>query len=424
MIRWTDETMQLTSESDEEMVARLTAALDWGLSTVEITDLELDRRAPAIDRTDSALRGTAEDLFRMGFRLDEEDSDLDEGRYWAHQGLTGTADAYDSESLDGRKFLIISSHVNVDKGWSDDLSDDERKLSEDRSRLTIIDVTPSSSEYRYAHVLLVDVDDEGQPTPLKSHVGGLAWRGNVLYIASGTNFFEFNLGYLFDLHQVRGSPKEIDLGALARVAASGIAPVTNTPDTLPKEWGNIVRKPGGRYWAFGYRYALVVQRKFTWKNPAGFANHFATVGIAREGSKRWLVTAPWINESSELDECLLGWWRLNEYGYLADRTGTVSAERVAKAETLNIQGICADEGIVWLCTSRGEGDHTLATFKVMAEGTVVGSIFDWTFDWAKYGEGLTYAPSSDHLWNVTEYPKGSRIIFCIDRSMTRGDLAD
>lgn len=89
MIRWTDETMQLTSESDEEMVARLTAALDWGLSTVEITDLELDRRAPAIDRTDSALRGTAEDLFRMGFRLDEEDSDLDEGRYWAHQGLTG-----------------------------------------------------------------------------------------------------------------------------------------------------------------------------------------------------------------------------------------------------------------------------------------------------------------------------------------------
>lgn len=185
MIRWTDETMQLTSESDEEMVARLTAALDWGLSTVEITDLELDRRAPAIDRTDSALRGTAEDVFRMGFRLDEEDSDLDEGRYWAHQGLTGTADAYDSESLDGRKFLIISSHVNVDKGWSDDLSDDERKLSEDRSRPTIIDVTTSSSEYRYAHVLLVDVDDEGQPTPLKSHVGGLAWRGNVLYIASG-----------------------------------------------------------------------------------------------------------------------------------------------------------------------------------------------------------------------------------------------
>lgn len=132
--------------------------------------------------------------------------------------------------------------------------------------------------------------------------------------------------------------------------------------------------------------------------------YFATVGIAREGTKRWLVTAPWIKDSADLGECLLGWWLLNDYGYLADRTGTVSADRVAKAETLDIQGICADEGIVWLCTSRGEGDHTLATFKIVDDGTWIGNIFDWTFDWARYGEGLTYAPSSDHLTGCSDCP--------------------
>ncbi len=126
----------------------------------------------------------------------------------------------------------------------------------------------------------------------------------------------------------------------------------------------------------GYRYALVVQRKFIWRTPAGFANHFATVGLAREASKRWLVTAPWINKSADLDECLLGWWLLNAYGYLADRTGMVSAGRVAMAETISIQGICADEGFVWFCTSRGDIDHTLATFKIV--------VFDWTFEWAKW----------------------------------------
>lgn len=424
MIRWTDDTMQLTAESDADMIDRLTAAWDWGLRSVEITALELDRRAPAIDVTDSALRGTAADLFRMGFRLDEEDSDLEEGRYWAHQGLTGTADAYDSETLDGRKFLVISSHVNVDTGWSYGLSDDEIKLSEDRSRLTIIDVTKSSSEYHYTHVLLVDVDDGGQPTLLKSHVGGLVWRGNVLYIASGTNMFEFNLDYLFDLHELRGPEAEAAVPTAISGIAAGVTRGGAGVTPSPRTWGTIVKRRTGTYWAFGYRYALVVQRKFTWRTPAGFTNHFATVGIAREGSKRWLLTAPWIKKSADLDECLLGWWLLNDDGYLADRTGTVSAGRVAKAETLNIQGICADEGFVWFCTSRGDNDHTLATFKIVDEGAWFGSIFDWTFDWAKYGEGLTYAPSSDHLWNVTEYPTGSRIIFCIDRSKTRCDLAD
>jgi hypothetical protein len=420
MIKWKDATMQLTAEKEAEMIARVGAAYDWGLHTVELTELELDRRAPAIDASDSALRGAAADLFRMGFRLDEEDSDREEGRYWAHQGLTGTADAYDSEELDGRKFLVISSHINID--WSE-LSDDEIANFKDLCRLTIVDVTKEASHYDYTHVLLVTVKD-GEPVPLESHVGGVVWRGNVLYIASGEELLEFSLYHLFDLQSPRGSTGGSQFGTASIGGPGLVALAGGQPRSHSRTWGNIVKKDRGGYWAFGYRYALVLQRKYTWSKPANFSHYFATVGLAREGSKRWLVTAPWIESSSDLDECLLGFWPLLDSGYLEDRKETIDADCVAKAETLAIQGICVDEGIAWLCTSKGEGDHTLATMEIVADGTWIGNIWDWTYDWAKYGEGLTYAPSSDHLWNVTEYPKGSRVIFCIDRSRTRTDLAD
>jgi hypothetical protein len=175
MIIWKDVTMRLTAEKQARMIARLDAASDWGLHTVNFTALELDRRATAIDASDSALRGTAADLVRMGFRLDAEDSDLEDGRYWAHQGLTGTADAYDSED---RKFLVISSHVTKYPSWNE-LTSDELDASKNACRLTVIEVTKEATHYHYTHVLLVTVED-GEPVLLRSHVGGVVWRGNVL----------------------------------------------------------------------------------------------------------------------------------------------------------------------------------------------------------------------------------------------------
>jgi hypothetical protein len=237
---------------------------------------------------------------------------------------------------------------------------------------------------------------------------------------------------LFDLQRPRRAERDIQTNLEDYAPPAGIAWDTELLDQEAKIWGRIVKAPGGRYWAFGYRYALVLQRRLTWDRPWWVRHDFATIGMARDGERRWLVTAPWIPtperawdryvDRDSLDDCLIIWWPFNDYGYLDVRRGEVQSHKIAKADTYNIQGVCADRDIVWFCTSNGAAHHTLATFRVADSGRLWGYWADDTLDWPEFGEGLTYAPSRDHLWNVTEYPKDRSIVFCIDRSKTRSDI--
>ena len=103
-----------------------------------------------------------------GFTWNE--SDRTTTRWWP-QGITTSADAFDTEDLDGRRLLITSWYSKDVDGVSHG------------SRITVVDI--DTLEYR--HVLLVTTVESfgGQRLqPLHVHAGGLVWCGPYLHIAA------------------------------------------------------------------------------------------------------------------------------------------------------------------------------------------------------------------------------------------------
>jgi hypothetical protein len=94
-------------------------------------------------------------------RADRRDPD------WWPQGITTSADASDTEDVEGRRVLVVSWYAKHGQG----------------SRLTFLDLDTR----RYRHVLLVVptvVDGSVVLEPLKVHAGGIVWLGPYLHVAA------------------------------------------------------------------------------------------------------------------------------------------------------------------------------------------------------------------------------------------------
>lgn len=86
---------------------------------------------------------------------------------WWPQGVTTSADASDTEDVHGRRILVVSWYAKNDHG----------------SRITFLDLDTR----RYRHVLLVVptlVEGGVRLEPLKVHAGGIVWLGPYLHVAA------------------------------------------------------------------------------------------------------------------------------------------------------------------------------------------------------------------------------------------------
>ncbi len=93
-------------------------------------------------------------------------ADRRDPRWWP-QGISTSADASDTEDVEGRRMLVVSWYAKHDQG----------------ARVTFLDLATR----RYRHVLLVEpVVRDGQVgiRPLKVHAGGLVWHGPYLHVAA------------------------------------------------------------------------------------------------------------------------------------------------------------------------------------------------------------------------------------------------
>jgi len=103
-----------------------------------------------------------------GFRWN--DDDVDTQRWWP-QGITTSADASDREDIDGRRLLMTSWYAKPVDGQNQG------------SRITVVDI--DTLEYR--HVLLVvprrSRSGHLELKPLLAHAGGLVWCGPYLHVA-------------------------------------------------------------------------------------------------------------------------------------------------------------------------------------------------------------------------------------------------
>jgi hypothetical protein len=313
---------------------------------------------------------------------------------WMPQGVTTVADAQADERWGDRQAVLVS--------WYDKRLGDEKGV-----RVSFLD--PETGLYQ--HVLLVypyvaeneDPTYEILQTPQNGdrpgiHAGGIAWYGNYLYVADTVRGIRvFDMRYIFDLE----------------TAGNG-----NTTDR------HQIGLHGGNYYGFGYRY--VMPQVDLWVNADGHNTNvdfdcapegppaFSYVGLDRSTAPDRLVTGEYCRNTSDRDDKngRVATWPLDgDTGrpqLAAD--GLWHANAAHRLPVPNIQGAVVHDGTWYLSRSRGD-DQNGHLVEARGDGSS-NAVLDVTRTrWAGVGvEDLSYWPSQDAIWTVTEHP-GKRALY-------------
>jgi hypothetical protein len=283
-------------------------------------------------------------------------ADRRDPRWWP-QGVTTSADASDTEDVEGRRVLAVSWYAK-------ELPGDERAHG---SRITLLDLDTR----RYAHVLLVVPILEGGALtlePLHVHAGGIVWLGPYLHIAA---------------------------------TARGV--VTCRLDDL-------MRVPSGSGLStFGYRYVLPVRFSYRAVTGAGMERlRYSFLSLDRAAEPMQLVVGEYGNSSQTR--------RLARYP-LDPETLVLAAGDDGATRPLGLD----EEGAVRMqgaAIARGTWYVTASTGPTVPGSVYVGHPGSWRrHRWATPmgPEDIAWWPSTDLLWSVTEHPR-RRWVFSMKRS--------
>ncbi len=357
----------------------MAASPDAGVHLVRTADRDEEVHALA-DRAGGrvGLAGVLDDLNRTaretrvpglavswGFRWNEEDR---RSRRWWPQGISGSADASDTEEVEGRTVLATSAYSREVDGYSKG------------ARLSFVDVTDRTT-LRYRHVLLVEphLDRDGRVDlrPVRLHAGGIVWHGAHVHVA-GT---------------ARGLAS-FRLDDIVRVPAGG------DPTRLGLEDGTVH--------GFGYRYLL--PRRFGYDAvtaPGHERLRYSFVSLDRSASPPALVAGEYGTGSMTTR---LARYEIDPSSGLL-RTGDDGAARPSVLDDRGIghtQGAAVVAGRWYLTTSAGR--YRLGSVWTGTPGDLRRSRFA-----VPVGvEDLHYRRSTDELWSLSEHP-GHRYVFAMDR---------
>ena len=307
-----------------------------------------------------------------GFTWDTED---DRSQRWFPQGISTSADQGDTGEIDGREVLCTS--------W---YSQDIGGLNKG-SRVTFVDVT-SRRAPRYRHVLLVEpflsAGGVVDVRPVRAHAGGIVWHGPYLHVAGTT----------------RG---------LLSCCLDDIVAVPRDRDRAGGDPTSLGLRPDGAVDGFGYKYLLPV--RFTYD---GFADdgveamRYSFLSLDRSTSPNQLIAGEYGRDGMST--------RLVRYG-LDPSTSLLSAGEDGRSHPLHLsaEGVEGMQGVTvvgetyYVTTSSGRyGYGSLyvgqpGAFTCHAKVMPIGP------------EDITYWPSRDELWSLTEYPS-RRYVFAMNRS--------
>jgi hypothetical protein len=302
---------------------------------------------------------------REAYRWNNHD---ERDRQWYPQGISTSADSSDTEVVGGRKVVVTT--------WYSTGRDGIKR----GSRVTFVDL--ASGKYR--HVLLVSpvFDEAGRLTlrPMRIHAGGIVWAGAYLHIAATSRGF------------VTARVDDI-----MRVAGDG-----DQPDRFGIE--------GTRIHSFGHRYVLPV--RFTYRAHAD------------EGHDKLRYSFLSLDRRSEPPALLAG-----EYAVVPDATTRLARYsldpatwQLATGEDGFSRPLAVDEGGV----RRMQGAviasgryHVTVSHGPWMPGTMCAGqpgsmrVRRWALPMGP--EDLSYWPSTDRIWSVTEHPR-RRWIVAMDRA--------
>lgn len=285
-----------------------------------------------------------------GFRWNADDQSSE--RWWP-QGITTSADASDAEDIEGRRLLVTSWYSKTVNGAN---------LG---SRVTVVDL--DTLEYR--HVLLVvperTADGAIELKPLLVHAGGLVWCGPYLHVA-GTR---------------RG---------LFSCLVDDVIRLRSTDD------------------AFGYRFVLPVRFAYDAAASEGVElMRYSFLSLDRSARPPQLVAGEY--GRGEMTRRLVRYPLDPETMHLASHEdGTSRPVALDERGLGHMQGVAVVGNTYYVTSSRGR--YRLGSlhvgepgrFRTFARALPVGP------------EDITYWPSTDLLWSLSEYP-GRRFVFALRR---------
>ncbi len=281
---------------------------------------------------------------------------------WYPQGISTSADASDTEDIGGRKVLVTT--------WYSSGKDGVRR----GSRVSFLDL----ETLKYRHVLLVSpvFDEEGtlQLRPMNIHAGGIVWAGGYLHIAATRRGFV--TARVDDIMRVSGD------------------------DEHPDEIGF----DGQRVASYGHRYVLPV--RFTYKAFTDDGHQklrYSFLSLDRRSDPPALLageynvgTAPNRLARYQLDPTT---WQLQ-----TGEDGFSRPLEVDEGGVVQMQGAALAGGRYHVTVSHGP----------FVPGTIYAG------SWGKLRpkrlampmgpEDLTYWPSTDRLWSLTEHPRRRWIV--------------
>ena len=325
------------------------------------------------------LAGIASDLDRRGRRgfapgravrraITWDAADRRDPRWWP-QGISTSADASDTEDVEGRRMLVVSWYAKALPG--DPLVHG--------SRVTFLDLETR----RYRHVLLVvPVMTEGVLSlePLQVHAGGIVWCGPYLHIAATAR------GVIScrvdDLLRVPddGAGDPLRLG----VDADGVS-------------------------SYGYRYVLPVR--------------FAYRAVTDDGLERLRYSFMSLDRGATPPELVVGEYggnaqthRLARFPLDPDTLFLAEGEDgVSRPLLLDDGGVVRTQGAA---IARGQWYLTRSTGPWVPGSVYVGQPGSFRrYRWATPmgPEDIAWWPSTDLLWSVSEHPR-RRWVYAMKRS--------
>jgi hypothetical protein len=300
-----------------------------------------------------------------GFRWDRDDRT---SRRWWPQGISTSADAVEPELVEGRSVLVTSAYAHdvdgVHKG----------------ARLSFVDLTDRSA-LRYRHVLLVEpfLRDDGtvDVRPVRVHAGGIVWHGDYLHVAGTSRGFSS-----FRLADVVRVPPGRDRRRLAL--------------------------DDGTVEAFGYRYLLPVRFTYDAHAAEGVARlRYSFASVDRSASPHCLVAGEY--GRGDMTTRLARFEIDPETSLLRADPGGASYPAVLEDGGVpGMQGATVVRGTWFVTTSRGR--YRLGSVWVGEPGRLV----EHRRRLPVGPEDITYWPSRDELWSLSEYP-GARYVFAMPR---------
>ncbi|QCX26753.1 hypothetical protein [Nocardioides jishulii] len=290
-------------------------------------------------------------------------------RVWWPQGVTTSADADPTGTVEGRRVVVTTWYAKAEAGVGRG------------SRLTFLDL----DTLRYRHVLLVEpvVDAEGrlELRPVRIHAGGVVWAGPWFHVAATARGFV-----------------SCHVGDLMRVADD---------NAHPDEIGVFDEESGGRVSSFGHHYVLPVRFAHrAYSDEGNVPLRYSFLSLDRSTQPPGLLAGEYgrNDQSTRLAQ-----FDLDAETWLpqTDESG-LSRPVLHEAGTVQMQGAVIARGRHHISVSRGPSPGTIFTGQP-------GRLRRHRFATPMGPEDLSYWPETDTLWSVSEWPR-TRWIYSMRRS--------